>query len=141
MIYEVLPDGYHPIPSAPRFFVNRTGRIIVQEGRSGCFKAIKTRLLRGYLAFGAGMLKSPRRSIVRKVHRCVAEAFLGPEPFRGAHVRHLNDIKTDNRLENLAWGSPQDNTDDAIRNGKFSFAVVGAGEDHFNSKLNENDVS
>ena len=32
-------------------------------------------------------------------------------------VRHLNDVKTDDRLENLALGSRLDNYDDAVRNG------------------------
>lgn len=31
--------------------------------------------------------------------------------------RHLNDIKTDNRIENLKWGTRQENVSDKIKNG------------------------
>lgn len=51
------------------------------------------------------------------VHRLVCEAFNGPPPFPGALVRHLNDVKTDNRAENLAWGTMKENHADAVRNG------------------------
>ena len=38
-------------------------------------------------------------------HRQVALAFLGPPPFKGATVDHINQDKTDNRLCNLRWAS------------------------------------
>ncbi|GEB94175.1 NUMOD4 domain-containing protein [Microbacterium lacticum] len=37
------------------------------------------------------------------VHRLVARAFHGEPPTEGATVKHLNDIKADNRADNLAW--------------------------------------
>lgn len=52
------------------------------------------------------------------IHRLVAEAFL-PNPDNLPVVRHLNDIKEDNTLENLAWGTYADNAQDAIRNGRI----------------------
>lgn len=52
-----------------------------------------------------------------QIHRLVARTFHGPEPFPGAVVRHLNDVRTDNRVENLAWGTHKDNSADSIRNG------------------------
>jgi hypothetical protein len=51
------------------------------------------------------------------VHRLVAMAFLGPRPV-GQVVRHLNDVKTDNQLANLAYGTKGDNRRDAVRNGR-----------------------
>ena len=51
------------------------------------------------------------------VHRLVCMAFHGlPKP--GDVTRHLNGVKTDNRPENLAWGTPQENEMDAIRLGE-----------------------
>ena len=52
------------------------------------------------------------------VHQEMAKAFIGPSPFEGAVVRHLNDIPTDNRVENLAWGTRLENQRDAVRNGR-----------------------
>lgn len=51
------------------------------------------------------------------VHRLVAAAF-HPNPEGHPVARHLNDVRVDNRAENLAWGSLSDNTADAIRNGR-----------------------
>ena len=44
-------------------------------------------------------------------------AFVGPRPDGCCLSRHLNDDHNDNRVENLAWGTHQDNHDDAVRNG------------------------
>lgn len=51
------------------------------------------------------------------VHREVLKAFTGPAP-EGQEARHLNDVKSDNRLINLAWGTRTENMDDLVRNGK-----------------------
>lgn len=48
-------------------------------------------------------------------HRLVAAAFLG-EP-TGPVVRHLDDVKTNNVVGNLAYGNQSDNMFDAVRNG------------------------
>lgn len=50
------------------------------------------------------------------IHRLVAQAFL-PKPEGCMMVRHLDDIKTNNHISNLAWGNARDNAADMIRNG------------------------
>jgi NUMOD4 motif/HNH endonuclease len=55
--------------------------------------------------------------IERKVHALVLETFDRPCP-EGMECRHLNDIKADNRLVNLAWGTQSENKQDELRNGR-----------------------
>lgn len=51
------------------------------------------------------------------VHRLVCIAFHGPQPDEDVEVRHLNGIKTDNRVANLAWGTRSENMRDNVRHG------------------------
>ncbi len=50
------------------------------------------------------------------IHRLVLEVFVGPCP-PGMLTRHLNGVCTDNRLENLCWGTQKENIHDQIRHG------------------------
>ncbi|MBE3145146.1 MAG: HNH endonuclease [Planctomycetes bacterium] len=71
------------------------------------------------------------------VHRLLLTVFVRP-PEPGEEGRHLNDIRTDNRLENLAWGTHEQNMADAKRNG-VCLGVQG-GSKNSNSKLIEKQV-
>jgi hypothetical protein len=44
-----------------------------------------------------------------KVHRLVCEAFHGAVPFDGAVVIHLDEDATNNRPDNLKWGTQKEN--------------------------------
>lgn len=51
-----------------------------------------------------------------KIHSLVLRAFAGPRP-DDEEARHLDDVKTNNRLDNLCWGTPRENAADRRRNG------------------------
>lgn len=53
------------------------------------------------------------------VHVLVAREYLGPRP-AGQEVRHLDGNKLNASVENLAWGTPQDNAADRERHGRTS---------------------
>jgi hypothetical protein len=53
------------------------------------------------------------------VHRLVAQAFI-PNPNHIPTVNHINEVKTDNRAENLEWLSVKDNVNYGTRNEKMS---------------------
>lgn len=57
------------------------------------------------------------RGHTRKVSTLVAAAHMSARP-DGNVLRHLNDDPWDNRVENLAWGTPSDNMNDRVRNGR-----------------------
>lgn len=120
------------IPDYKGYWVSKCGRVF--STRSGTTpKELKThRSTRGY----------PRISIRKEgvkvadrfyIHYLVLRVFEGPRP-EGCVVRHLNHDKTDNRIENLEWGTPQDNADDNGLNQKMH------GSDHTHTCLTEQDV-
>lgn len=53
------------------------------------------------------------------VHQLVLFAFTGPRP-EGLLAAHLNDIKADNRLENLAWMTNSENIKLAYEHGRMT---------------------
>ena len=58
---------------------------------------------------------------VRKlVHTLVAACFLPGRPSLLHEIRHLNGNKTDNRAENLAWGTRKENAADREAHGRTS---------------------
>lgn len=80
----------------------------------------------GYRVLG---LHRNNKSRPARVHNLVLEAFVGPRPPRH-DARHLNGDPTDNRLENLAWGTRRQNCIDAQIHGTWAH-----GESHGNAKL------
>jgi hypothetical protein len=51
-----------------------------------------------------------RRNVL--VHKAVLLAFVGPAPSARHHGAHCDGVLTNNRLENLAWKTPEDNEAD-----------------------------
>ena len=101
--YEVSSLGR--VRSLPRVIVRRNGRPIPVKG--GIRKLVRS----------ANSLRvTLGKSDVRLVHHLVLEAFVGPRP-EGAIGLHWNDDPTDNRVENLRWGTYSDNNHDRVRNG------------------------
>ena len=83
---------------------------------------------KGYPKVGLRTINGGKK--ICRVHVLKAKAFLfGPNPLGYNVVRHLNDVKTDNRLTNLAWGTQSHNMKDCVRNGNFNYeAVVRSGK-------------
>jgi hypothetical protein len=103
--YEVSDHGR--VRSIPRVLVYANGRRYRKKGR----------ILRPVLNTVGYLKVSPGKSQTRTVHELVLAAFRGPKP-PGTECRHLNDAKTDNRLENLEYGTRSENMYDAVRNGR-----------------------
>lgn len=87
------------------------------------YKGIKTnkvikkaqRITQGYKYCGVYDC-SIKKVKTRRVNRIVAETFI-PNPNNYPVVGHKNNIKTDNRVENLYWTTYKENTKKAVKDG------------------------
>ncbi|WP_403490328.1 HNH endonuclease [Streptomyces caniferus] len=129
--------SFAPVLNAKRgYYVDSDGGVYGPRGKlSPCPRtSVATRQLpgKGYLC--VTLRTRGNTQTTRNVHRAVFEAFHGPVP-SGMHVRHLNGDDTDNRLCNLAVGTPAENVADSIRNGARP-----VGERHHRAKLSDEKV-
>lgn len=116
-----------PIPWAPDYEVSSDGQLrrldrhcTRTDGKPYFLrgKDLALNLVKGY---PATLITVDGTRINVKIHRVMCEAFYGPCP-PGHEVRHLNGIKTDNRIENLRWGTGSENIRDTIRHGTHIYA-------------------
>lgn len=135
-----MDEIWKPVPYelySAAYSVSNTGRVkpnVISrysknktEFMTGCLSP------RGYLHVSLTGTGSQQRSCF--IHRMVALAFLGPPPFPSAIVCHNNSCKTDNRAENLRWGTHKSNAADREAAGHTR-----RGETSGMSKLTEHDV-
>jgi len=73
-------------------------------------------------------------AITMYVHRLVAITFIGPPDGHRLHVAHWDGDPSNNRVDNLRWVTPAENSADSIRLGRNKRP---AGESHFRAKLNK----
>jgi HNH endonuclease len=126
-----------PIKGHDGYAIDKDGNVYsywVNKGIHGVHKNDKPKLLKGSKNKRGYITITFKGGAKKTVHRLVYETFVGEIP-EGFVVRHLNDIPDDNRLENLAIGTPKENTLDCIRNGNMS-----VGKERWNSLFDEDDI-
>jgi hypothetical protein len=113
------------IPGFPGYTATSDGQVL---GKSGAPLRAQPHWRTGHLRVRLYTRSAQPRVINRRgslhleryrdcyVHVLVALAFLGPRPFDGALVRHLDDVPTHNTPDNLWWGTRADNEADKKRN-------------------------
>ena len=79
-------------------------------------------------------LRNKSKVFTGRIHRLVLETFVGPCP-AGEESRHLDGNKQNNRLDNLCWGTHQENMTDKLVHGS-----VPCGIQHSLAKLTEQNV-
>jgi hypothetical protein len=108
MSYSRTEERWSVVEGFPGYRVSTHGKVM---GPSGLLAGSVN--MTGYLRVAP---KRDGRFHSRLVHRLVLETFVGPRP-EGWQCRHLDANKLNNRLDNLCWGTPQENMDDAVRHG------------------------
>lgn len=110
-------EQWRPIPGYEgRYDVSDQGRV-----RSHHFGGRILQLRPNQQGYLTVELWAGNRGKRQRVHVLVALAFLGPRP-DGMEVRHLNDVKDDARLANLAYGDHSTNMLDCVALGNHSQA-------------------
>lgn len=100
-------EGYYQVSSLGR--VKPLARIIIRA--DGYPKTIPEKIMSqtiGTNGYNLIVLNKFGRFKGFAVHRLVAEAFI-PNTSDKEQVNHINEIKTDNRIENLEWVTPKQN--------------------------------
>lgn len=112
-----LPFRIMHIPNHPGYAVTETGEVwsCRRRGRGPEYNStwhhVKGSVsLRGYMIV---QIRYRKKMTIRYVHQLVLETFVGPRPDK-TECCHADGDRTNNRLENLRWGSRQDNIIDAI---------------------------
>jgi hypothetical protein len=114
--YEVSDLGN--VRSVDRIIVDSNGYTRRRKGRP--IRQRTPRCNQGYCRIDISDSHQKVHAVL--VHKAVVEAFLGPRP-KGQDTRHLNGIKTDNRLENLVYGTRSENIRDCLRHGTHAQAA------------------
>ena len=123
---SITPVEYRGIAGEPGYRVDSDGgawtclRKIGLPGRRGTrtvigttWRRLKPLPLGRY--FCVNLCRDGKKK-AHRIHRLVLEAFVGPCP-EGMECRHKDDDKSNNRLDNLSWGTRMENAADRIANG------------------------
>ena len=117
-----------------RYEVSNLGNVrsLPNRTRSGVRALSLNRFKTGYLYVNLYSGTSEKRKAL--VHRLVAEAFIGTAP-EGSEVCHNDGNRSNNRVENLRYGTRIENQADRLLHGTSAI-----GEQNSAAKLNEEEV-
>lgn len=112
------------IPKYEDYFLNKNGEIFTTFrpfGRRGLPMKLKACIDKttkyNFIAL-VRTVDGKRKTNRFSIHRLMLLTWIG-EPTNMQVGRHLNGIRHDNRLENLAWGTPKENREDMKKHGTW----------------------
>jgi transcriptional regulator with XRE-family HTH domain len=134
VVYEFSADPnaeYRPVLNFPNYAVGSDGTVWTAHG--GWIKQMKVNSFNKKYN-GCNLVCGSRRRRVC-IHTLVLEAFVGQRP-KGMSCRHLDGNGFNNRLDNLKWGTPLEQSGDQKRHGTN---LIGSRQNK--SKLSEVDIA
>ena len=126
--------GYRQIKDFPAYYINTDGDIYSEKSN---------KILKHYLTgeprklYEAVGLYKDNRKHEQRIHRLVLEAFVGQCP-KGMEGCHNDGNQFNNKLSNLRWDTPSNNTKDSIKHG--TAVCIRHGEKSSHHKLNNKEV-
>lgn len=126
MSIDVRPDEvWKLIEGYPHYMVSNHGRII---------NSYRNRLLQQSTTDGYSVVNlcADGKPTLLRVHRLVAVAFID-NPDSKEQVNHLDEVRSNNRADNLEWATPLENTVHSIK--KVSELVDPMGVTHTTKHL------
>lgn len=128
------------IPGLPGYYISKDGKLYSRYHKAG-HRLIDTYHLVKPHIHNSGYLGFQRKGKYYGIHRLVAMAYI-PNPNNKPFVCHKNNIRTDNRVENLYWGTHQENMNQMIKDGRSTkgsrngmYGISRKGSTNPNSKL------
>ena len=127
----------HPV--FPNYAITKDGRVWSKPRTTSHGHKRKGRWLKPNIVKGGYIhvdLKLAKKSYTVSIHHLVLETFVGPCP-KGMECRHLNGNPSDNRIENLVWGTKKENWKDRRKHKRINSP---RGEINGQAKLKEEEV-
>ena len=117
-------EEWREIEGFPRYQVSNYGRVksFTNPNKPKILRPhqLKSGYLMVHLAKGEEWGSNETECV--RIHKLVADAFI-PNPLNRCHIRHINQDRTDNRVENLRWTTPEESANDPITKANRMAAV------------------
>ncbi len=133
--YDMSVEVWKEIPDFPDYEVSTFGRLRrIRPANSNRAKVglLKANTCRTYHRFG---LYNGGKIRTLLVHRIILMTFVGPPPSQRHQGAHEDDTPSNNRLDNLRWATPKENSEDRVIRGRQV-----SGTSHPNTRLTDKQI-
>lgn len=109
-----MSEMWAPVPGACRYEASSEGRVRKADTHVLLASSRRNKSANSYLCVWIILDDGTKKRAF--VHHLVLESFVGPRP-SNQEALHADDVKSNNSLSNLRWGTRKENVADRLRNG------------------------